>query len=273
MAQRSSTTSTTSTVAKVLAIILVVLLVLIVVAEILLRVFLANQVRDGFAQQAQEEGVSVEEEVAVSFGPVPVLFGLASGAISEVSIATPSTLQVEGDAVSGQPATDVTLNGLHLDEAMTTDQFTATTELPEDYLLAVIRGQIAENYPEGAGMLADFLTVTDLTANGDTSTLDVEFVQGAAVLSLTPVQQNGQLTFEAANTQLFGFDLPAEVTEQISRALSEELTNQATARGMGISQFEVLDGAVRATVTGENVPLRGVASTATPSSTQPQPQS
>lgn len=262
-----------STVVKVLAIVLLVLAVIIVVAEIALRMFISSQVRSGFEQQAQEEGVAAEEgaEAEISFGAVPLLFGLASGSINQVTIDTPSTLQIDGDDISGQPSSTVTLNGLGLDEAMTTDQVTATSEVPEDFLLATMRQQIAENYPEGAGPLAEHLTITDLTANGQDNTLDAEFVHGAAVLTLTPVEREGQLAFEASNTQLFGFDLPEEVTAQISDALSQGLTEQATSGGMEIQGFEVLDGAVRLTITGENVPLREVSESTTPSANQGEP--
>lgn len=264
--------STTSTVAKVLAIVLVVLLILIVVAEIALRVFMASQIRSGFEQQAEEDGVAVEEEADVSFGATPLLFGIASGSISQVAIGSPSTLQIEGDSIAGQPATEITLNGLQLDEAMTTDQLTATTEVPEDFLLATIRTQIAENYPSEAGALAEHLTVTDLNANAEANALDVEFVHGAAVLSLSPVESDGELAFEASNTQLFGFDLPPEITSQISDALSQGLVDQATTDGMEIQGFVILDGAVRITITGQDVPLRDISQTTTPPASQPAEQ-
>ena len=261
-------TSATSSVIKVLVIVLLALLVIGIVAEILLRVFISSQVRSGFEQQAQEEGVEAAEEPEVSFGAVPLLFGLAGGSINQVTIDTPSTLQINGDDISGQPSSSVTLNGLGLDESMTADKLTATTEVPEDFLLATMRQEITQNYPEGAGPLAEHLTITDLTANEAENSLDAEFVHGAAVLTLTPVERDGQLAFEASNTRLFGFELPQEVTEQISDALSQGLTEQATTGGMEIQGFEILDGAVRITITGENVPLREVSESTNPSASE-----
>lgn len=253
MTQRSSTRSG-GTVLKVVAIVLVVLLVLVVVAEILFRMFVAGEVRSGY--QEEHPQVNAKEDVDVSFGAVPLLFGVVGGKINEFSLRTPSTLQIDGDNVSGEPAADITLDGVVLNNDMTADNMAVTSEIPEDYLLATIRNQIAENIPADAGPLAQYLTVTDLTSNPDAGAIDVEFVHGAAVLTLTPVQQDGQLTFTASGGEILGFDLPASVTDQITQTLQDGVSGQLDTNGMRIENFEVIDGGVRTTLTGQNIPLR-----------------
>lgn len=251
MAQRSSTGST---VVKVVAIVLIALIALAVVAEILLRMFIAGEVRSGFQEENPE--VNAQEEVDVSFGAMPLLLGIAGGKINEFSLRTPSTLQIDGDNVSGAPAADVTLNGVQLGDAMTADTLTVVSEIPDDFLLATIRNEIAQNMPEEVGGLADHLTVTDLTSNPSTNGIDVEFIHGAAVLTLTPVQQDGELNFTASGGQLLGFELPAAVTDQITQALQDGVSGQMESNGMQIENFEIIDQGIRATMTGENVPLR-----------------
>lgn len=253
MTQRSSTRSGGKAI-KIVAIVLVVLLILAVVAEIVLRMVVAGQVRDGY--QEENPQVNAKEDVDVSFGAVPLLFGIAGGKINEFSLRTPSTLQIEGDNVSGVPAADVDLDGVTLDDSMTADSMVVTSEIPEDYLLATIRRQIAENIPADAGPLAQYLTVTDLTANPTAGAIDVEFVNGAAVLTLTPVQKDGQLTFTASGGEILGFDLPASVTDQITQTLQDGIAGQMETSGMHIDNVEVIDGGVRTTLTGENIPLR-----------------
>lgn len=253
MAQRSSTRSG-GTVLKVVLIVLAVLLVLAVAAEVVLRMFVAGQIRSGYQEENPE--VNAQEDVDISFGAVPLLFGIASGKINEFSLRTPSTLQIDGDNVSGAPAADVNLDGVTLDDSMTADSMVVTSEIPQDYLLATIRKQIAENVPADAGPLAEHLTVTNLTANPEAGALDVEFVHGAAVLTLTPIQQDGQLTFAASGGEILGFALPASVTEQITQTLQDGVAGELDTNGMRIENLEVIDGGVRTTLTGQNIPLR-----------------
>ncbi|AWB81140.1 DUF2993 domain-containing protein [Corynebacterium yudongzhengii] len=252
MSQRS----TGSTVAKVLITILVLVVLLIILAEVGLRMFMSNQITSSIEEQSQQDQVELTEEPEVSFGTAPLVFGLFAGQLNEVNVRTPSTLEITEQAVSGQPATDLHMQGMDLSEEMVSDRVTVTTELPEDYLLAVMREQLVRQQPEDAGPLADHLTVTDVTANGADNTIDLEFVHGAAVISLTPVEQDGQVSFAADGTQIFGFDLPEQATDQITEAFAEGVNAQTNEEAnVRIADIQILDGALRITLDGENVPL------------------
>lgn len=259
MSQRSSAAST---VFRVLAIIALVLLVLIIVAEIGLRMFIASQVRAGFQEQASTE---VTEEPEVSFGTSPLVFGLLGGQLNEISVNTPSTLVIDGDNVEGQPAADIQLEGMELTGDMVSDQVTTTTELPDDFLLATMRTQIAENRPADAGPFAEYLTVTDITSNAAASTVDVEFVEGLAALTLTPEERDGELVFTASNARVIGIDLPEQATNEITRALQAGMAEGSLAgEDMRFENVEVLDGALRMTLVGENVSLKEMANESQP---------
>lgn len=239
---------------KIAATVVAVLVVVLIVAEIVLRMFVAGQVRAGF--QEENPQVEAKKEVDISFGAVPLLAGLAAGKINQFSLTTPSTLRIDGDNVSGAPAADVTLHGVGLDDSMTADTVHVISEVPDDFLLATVRNQIAENMPAEAGALAGHLNVTDLTSSAEAGVIDVEFVHGAAVLTLTPVQQNGQLSFSATGGTILGFDLPTSVTEQITRSLQEGLSGRAETGGMQIEELEVIDGGIRTTLIGHQIPLK-----------------
>jgi len=85
----------------------------------------------------------------------------------------------------------------------------------------------------------------------------VEFTDGAATLNLTPVPVDGQLTFEATGASLFGFDLPEQVTDMITRGLAESVTDQSGQ--VRIDSFEVIDNGARVVVSGDNLNLNSIA--------------
>ena len=89
---------------KIIIGILVALLVLILLAEFGLRWFIGHQMTSQFNQAAEEEGIQVKEDPSVSFGGSPLLVGLFKGSISQMDMTTPSTLQIDGTDIKGQPA-------------------------------------------------------------------------------------------------------------------------------------------------------------------------
>lgn len=253
----SSRSSAGSIIAKVLAIVVVIVLVLVILAEIGLRMFIAQQMRAGFEEQARADGIESPAEPEVSFGTSPLVFGLLSGQLNEVNMSTPSTLTIDGDTVTGQPAADVRMEGMQLTGDMLSDTVTTTTELPDDYLLATIRAQISETQPDNNNPLAEHLTVTDITSQADAGTVDVEFVHGVATLTLTPEARDGQLYFTAAKAALFGFDLPPEATDEISRALQQGMSESAyMGEGMRVEEADVIEGGLKITVVGKDVSLK-----------------
>ncbi|MDR7330875.1 LmeA family phospholipid-binding protein [Corynebacterium guangdongense] len=258
-------TSSGSTLWRVLLAILTVLVVLLIAAEVGLRMYLSGQVTQGFEQQAQEDGVVVTEEPEVSFGASPLVFGLLGGTLPQVTMRTPSTLQQEGETYKGTPAADVRIEDLTVAENPVAGTLTTTTELPEDYMLAIIREQLRSQVGQDSGMastLVDELGITDLNANVAEQTLDLEFARGLAGISLAPADVDGQMSLEARSTRLFGMELPQEVSASISQALQEGIAEQANehagadvANSLTIDSYEIVDGALRVTVTGHDVPL------------------
>lgn len=254
--------STASVLWKILVGVLVAVLILVLVVEFGLRWFIGNQLREEFNAQAAESGVVVEEDPTISFGATPLILSAVTGTVNEVTVTTPSTLQISyptGDAtrpeVSGQPAAVIDMRDLAISDLNNpvAGQLTTTTELPEDFLLAVIQEEAAAAQGGNDGFLQDLLAITALTANPAESVLDVEFSRGLASLTLRPVTEGGQLSFEATSAALFGFGLPAEVADAISAALRSGVDEQVG--NMRVEEFTVIEQGVRVRITGENVPL------------------
>ncbi|RSZ64496.1 DUF2993 domain-containing protein [Corynebacterium hylobatis] len=228
------------------------LLVLLLVAEFGLRWFMGNELRTEFREQATREGVELTEDPTIAFGATPLILSAPRGTIPEVEVTTPSTLQVTGQEIIGQPGTHVVLNDLLISDPdnPVAGRMVATTEVPDEYLLAVIQQSMAE---ENAGGL---LQLTGVTSDVAAGTLNIQFNNGMAELNLSPTPVDGQLTFVAAGASLFGFDLPGQVTDMITAALREGVAEQAA--GFTIEEFTVIEGGARMRVSGENVPLSEV---------------
>lgn len=239
---------------KIVAIVIAVIVILAVIAEIGLRIYVANEVRTGFEEE--NPGVNAQEEVDVSYGATPLLFAAVSGKVDEFSLRTPSTLEINGDDVTGAPAADVTLDGVALNDSLTADHATITADIPDDLMLAAVRQQIAENVPPEFSGLAGQLTVTDLTTDPARGVIAVDFAGGAATLDLTPQQQTGRLNFSASGGQILGFSLPTEVTDQITTALQDAIAGQSSGQGLHIDNLELIDGGIKATLSAANIPLR-----------------
>lgn len=268
-----------STIWKILITVLVVLLVLVILTEIGLRWFIGSQLRSGFEQQTQDQGIVLEEEPQIAFSSQPLVWGLMTGNVNEITMDTPSTLRIDETAgtVEGVPSALTRIHDLQISPEPIAGTLITETELPEDYLLAIIRSELrnqVEQSTDGsdiAGWLVDNLGITGITANPSDNALDVDLAQGAVVISLVPNAVDGQLDLKATNTQLFGMDLPPEVSQAISDALRDGLTNQAdVAVESGTSpvdatdhllmeSFDVIDGGVAVTVRGEDVPLAELA--------------
>lgn len=248
----ASARSASSAIWKFLVGILVALLVLLLVAEFGLRWFMGNELRNEFREQAAREGVELTEDPTVSFGTTPLILSATRGNIPEVEVTTPSTLQVTDQEIIGQPGTHVVLNDLQISDPdnPVAGRMVATTEVPDEYLLAVIQQSMEE---ENAGGL---LQITGITSDAAAGTLNVQFNGGMAELNLSPTPVDGQLTFVATGASLFGFDLPGAITDMITAALREGVAEQAA--GFSIEEFTVIEDGARMRVSGENVPLSEV---------------
>lgn len=255
LAYMASARSASSAIWKFIVGLLVALLILLLVAEFGLRWFIGNELRASFEAQAAQDGVTLAKDPTISFGASPLVLSAARGTIPEVEVTTPSTLQITGQEILGQPGAHVVLNDLRISdrENPVAGYMVTTTEVPDDYLRAVVQQSMeSEN---GGGLIS----ITDVTSNPSGGTLDVEFNGGAAVLNLTPQPVDGQLTFEAAGGSFLGFNLPTQVTDLITASMRDGVTDQAA--GFTIEEFEVIEGGARLRLSGENVPLSEVADT------------
>ena len=256
MKQRSSA-------GKILLTIIIVIAVLLLLAEFGLRWFIGNQVVQALATQDTQTSSEQKEKPKISFGTSPLLLGLVKGEIPHVELDTPSTINIKKNAdstiseITGVPKTRMVADGLSLLDAENPTARTMTLEVePDDaFLLAMVQSAVAEQDGAGQtdasdlkanlqGILQQVVKVTKVTSNPQNSTIDVEFTNGAATLTLKPKVQDGNLGFDAVNTALFGFALPSEVTETVSKGLNENISKVNT-NGMATDEVTVIDGGLR----------------------------
>lgn len=241
---------------KVIVGILAVLLVLLLVAEGGIRMFMANQITSEYsagAESASESGEAAEPaEPKVSFGPQPVIFGLASGKLPHIEIETPSTLVVNGDEIYGEPASHVLMDNMRYGSGdPIADSLRLDTELTNDLIRAILNQQLREQMGEDS-FLSGIITVSDVNTDPEAGTIHIAFSGGAASLDLKPITEDGQMRFEATGTKLFGFDLPDEVAGALSDAMQQGMEDQGAGQ-LRIEDFTVVPGGVRVTMAGENV--------------------
>ena len=243
---------------KALLGIFVVVAVLVAVAEFGLRWYIGNQLETSVRAQST---VPVDEEPSIAFGATPLLFSLVTKTVPEVDLSVPSTLNISdgGDApvISGAPAADVALTDLDISdpEVMRAGHMVAHVELPDEFLLATIQRQMADNPPSTGSALGDaliqrFLRISDVTSHADTQTVDIEFADGIATLALEPRATDGQLSFTANAAELLGFDVPQEVVDAISESLASAA--QDAAGQMSVDKLDVRDGLIDLTVSQDN---------------------
>ena len=253
---------------KVLITIVVILLVLLLIAEFGLRWFIGRELKNEFADQVAQQGITVEEDPTISFGSYPLLLGLAQGSIKHVAVETPDTIQIThpgGDGsvpeISGTPQATIILTGLSVADTSNpvADNLDLTTFASDEFILATVQAEMAKA-AESQGndlasrLLQELVKITGISSNTDTQALEVEFTEGAARASLRPFALNGQLAFEVLDSQLLGFDLP----EDISKALTDGIQSQVNevAGGLQISSIDVVDGGLDINLTGENINVR-----------------
>lgn len=238
---------------KIVVGVLVALLVLILIAEFGLRWFIGNQMTEKFKNSAKEEGIEVTEDPSVSFGGSPLLFGLMRGSISQMDMTTPSTLQIEGSQIKGQPASEIHVEDMSTDADNPVAGFLrATTTVPDDYLLASFQKGISDQ--SGSETIGN-MVVTEITANDQSDELEVKFGGGLASLSLKPTARDGKLEINATEAAIFGLSLPEQATSAISDALQDGMSEQLVANDMQVESVDVGDGKLTLTITGTDVPM------------------
>lgn len=238
---------------KIVVGVLVALLIIILIAEFGLRWFISNQMTEEFKNSAKEEGIEVTEDPSVSFGGSPLLFGLMRGSISQMDMTTPSTLQIEGSQIKGQPTSEIHVEDMSTDADNPVAGFLrATTTVPDDYLLASFQKGISDQ--SGSETIGN-MVVTEITANDQRDELEVKFGGGLASLSLKPTARDGKLEINATEAAIFGLSLPEQATSAISDALQDGMSEQLVANDMQVESVDVGDGKLTLTITGTDVPM------------------
>ncbi|MCZ9294335.1 LmeA family phospholipid-binding protein [Corynebacterium meitnerae] len=234
------------------------LIVLFFILEIGLRMFIAQQIKSDFLDNAPDS-VTVEREPTVRFGAMPVLFGLASGKIHHINLDLPSTLTPDSSYIAGTPAATIDATGLALDEDNPhADRVVVNTMLPQAVVRDMLRRELGDSLEESSdGSFVDLnsmLTVSKVQANPESGTFTITFSNGAFAVELRPHIQDGQPVFEAVSTQLLGRTLPDFFSDAVSVALERGLNDQVVGQ-MKVERFDVVDGGFAVTIIGENVLL------------------
>lgn len=251
--------------------ILVVLAVLLALLEFGSRWYIGKELKEQYRQQASEQGISLTQDPEVSFGSTPLLATLITKKVGEVNLSLPDTVRIKQGhepEILGQPATSIKIHNLDVHDRANpvAETLDLHTELTDPFLLAVMQKNMAEKKDEIhvdgiAGLLVDQIAnINDLKSDGSTGVVTVSFSNGAATLGLKPQTTDGNLMFDATDASLFGFELPAAVTEKLSEALKSSM-DQVTGAEQGdsgqiqINKVTVVDGAVQVDMSGHNVPV------------------
>lgn len=243
--------SAASTAWKIIVGVLVTLLVLVLVAEFGLRWFVGNQMKTQLRDNAESDGVVMQADPSVHFGASPLVIGVLSGSIGQITMDVPSTLDISDAGIKGQPATQLEVTDLKLN-SQTAGHLVATTTLPDDFLLKTFQDNLREQ--SGLSVLGD-IVVTDITTKEAEDTLEIQLGGGLATLSLVPRATDGKLNIEVTRASLFGMELPAEAAQKISQSLSEGLSEQLAGSDLSIEDVQVEEGTLKITVSGDNVNL------------------
>ncbi len=251
---------------KVVVGILAALLVLLLVAEFGLRAYMAHEIRSDAAAQNPGGQSASAEQADVSFGPSPITLGLLRGTIPHMEMRTPSTLSVTGDTFTGQPAADIRVDNLRVAGGrQVAENFVLSTELPDDYVRVILEQQLSQSLQQagsGRGSLLDgLLTISSVTSHPDNGTFTIGVSGGAADIELRPRMDGDRLTFEAASTELFGFQLPGNVTSGITDAIDKGMQDSVSGE-LAVRDFTVVDGGLKVTLAGQNVDMEKLAQAA-----------
>lgn len=234
--------------------VLAVVLVLLLVAEAGIRMYLSNQITSGFAQQP---GAEAAGDPKVSFGSSPVVFGLLGGSLPHITVDAPSTLFVNGNDYTGNPAATIQLEKVHITGGEpVAEEFQLDTELPNEFIRAILNQGIQSEIGDNQ-ILGSVINVSDVTTNPDNDTFTIQFTSGLAGVELRPTPTDGQLGFEATNTKLFGIDLPDDVSRAVTSSLEEGMRQEVTG-SLHIQDMKVVPGGLHVEMTGRDVNLNSL---------------
>lgn len=234
----------------------------LVVAIILLAALAEGGVRWYVSNQLKND---MGDGASISFGLSPVVASAVTGKVGHVDMTLPDTLKIDypdgenaAPSITGSPASRVKIQGLNIKDPnnQTADSLVLDTRLTDEYMLAQVQDGIAQNANNQGGDFANALVqslirVTNITSNPSDGTISVEFTDGAAMLTLRPSAEDGQLSFQAEKASLFGVELPANISEAISSALRDSASQMAG--NLRIDSINVEDGGIALQLSGTNV--------------------
>lgn len=243
----------TKTIWKIFVSLALVILLLLVAAEFGVRWIVSDQLKKDYQQS------SVEPKI--SFGPTPLLLSQITGVVPSVRIQAPSSISIaDGPTIKGAPASDVKITDLNIRDQNNpvAGHLDVSTALPEDFLLAQAQASMNDQRGRTGGnelqqMITGMIKITGLDTLQNEQAVKVEFTDGAATLKLKPEVKDGQLKFRAEDASLFGFNLPGQVTETLTKSLEKQSAD--IAGGLHVKQLDVEDTQITLTLAGDNVPL------------------
>ena len=144
-------------------------LLLFAIAEGGIRAFISHQVTS-----------QAPEGTSVSFGAKPVTLGLLGGKFPHMTVDQQSTLVVDGNQFTGNPAAVVEMDNVRVaGNDPVAEELHMTTTLPNEYVRAMLNQQLEEQIGD-QGFLSNLITVSDVTANPEKETFTIEFTGGLA---------------------------------------------------------------------------------------------
>lgn len=231
-----------------------ILLVLFAVLEAGTRWYIGNQVQSSFA--------AAEEKPEVSFGWQSTVLGLLQRKIPHIEIDTPSTVMIDGQSVSGNPAAVLSMQDVHLskDKPIAESMELATT-LDNNFILATLQQEMQRNSKDLSNaqgleaflgnLFQDLTTVSSVSTDAAAGQLVIGFSNDNAQLRLKPQAVNGSLQLTAEEASLFGRALPQGVSDFISNQLKTR-TQQSQ---LGLDSVTVTDNGLDLELSGSNVDL------------------
>ncbi|EEI16190.1 LmeA family phospholipid-binding protein [Corynebacterium lipophiloflavum] len=244
---------------KIFVGVLAVILILILVAEFGLRAYVSNRIESEFAAAAP---VPTTADPQVAFGSQPLTLGLLAGTVPHMALSVPSTLVLDGDSFTGQPAATINVDKVRRsDGGFVADTLDVTTELPDAFIQAILQQQVSTALSQVDGLPAaiveDVVNISGVTSNPETGTVTIQFNNGLAGIDLRPQRDGDSLTFTADSTSLFGIDLPGGVAQRLSEALRVGMQD-AVFGPMRVRDVTVIDGGLLVSLNGHDVNLNQI---------------
>lgn len=247
----SKRSSSVKVLPTVLAVIVVVAIIAII-GEVGVRMFMSKEIANGYREDAEQQGITVNEDPGVAFGSHSVLVALATKTLPELTLNTPNTLEVNNPAalsgqpeIKGDPAAEVHMTNVDLNnrEDPTAENTRINVTIPPELIQALI------NRESG-------LRISKLQPLPAENLFSVEFSSGFATSKVRPVVNGGHISIELEGGSLFNLNLD-DLAKWIGQN-TNTLLNYDIGHGLSADEASVTDGGLALTLTGANLPLSTV---------------